>query len=199
VYRSEVDTTTRSGFAALVIAGHCALIYAVAVSLGVVPAPPMIKEAQLVYVDMPQAVEDTPPAVQHHKIEPDVDVPVPPVAAPSVETAPVVEPTELPQSAPTGIPALPIEAASLSVTKRVEPVYPPASRRAGEAGQVNLRVLVDESGRPREVKILQSSGFVRLDEAAVSAVMRWLFSPARDASGPVTAWTQVNVRFQLQG
>lgn len=84
------------------------------------------------------------------------------------------------------------------MTRRVDPVYPPASRRAGEAGQVLLRVLVDESGRPREVRILKSSGFERLDESAVAAIRRWHFSPARQGSGPVIAWTQVSVVFRLE-
>jgi len=90
-----------------------------------------------------------------------------------------------------------IEAKSLSVTRRVEPVYPPASRRLDEHGAVRLRVLVDERGRPREVQIAKSSGFERLDQAAVAAVRRWQFSPAMQESRAVTAWTQVNVVFQL--
>ena len=85
----------------------------------------------------------------------------------------------------------------MSVTRRVEPVYPPASRRLDEQGAVLLRVLVDERGRPREVQIAKSSGYDRLDQAAITAVRRWLFSPALQASGAVSAWTQVKVVLQL--
>ena len=36
-----------------------------------------------------------------------------------------------------------------------------------------------------------------LSQAAVAAVRRWQFSPAMQESRTVTAWTQVNVVFQL--
>jgi protein TonB len=198
VYSTQVDPATRSGFAALVVAAHLALIYSVAVSLGVVEVPPIIKDSELIYISMPKVVEESPPEVKPQQVKPEVVVPVQmPVEAPPTETSPLVEPLEEPQSEPLAIPALPIEAASLSVTKRIEPTYPSASRRAGETGRVQLRVLVDESGHPLEVKVVKSSGFERLDEAAVTAIKRWLFAPARQGSGPVAAWTQVNVTFQL--
>ena len=196
VYRSQVDTATRGGFAALVIAAHFVLIYAIAVSLSVVEAPPIIKDIALVYIAPPKSV-DQPPEVKPPKVKPEIKLP--PVEAPPIETAPLVEPVAESQSAPVANSVPPVESASLAVTKRVDPVYPPASRRAGEEGQVHLRVLVDESGRPREVTILKSSGFERLDEAAVAAIKRWHFSPARQGSGPVTAWTQVSVMFRLEG
>jgi protein TonB len=113
-----------------------------------------------------------------------------------METITVPPATEVPPRTDPSTPAV-IEAKSLSVTRRVEPVYPPASRRLDEHGAVRLRVLVDERGRPREVQIAKSSGFERLDQAAVAAVRRWQFSPAMQESRAVTAWTQVNVVFQL--
>ena len=91
----------------------------------------------------------------------------------------------------------PIEATSLAVTSRVEPIYPPASRRQDEEGTVRLRVLVDERGRPQDVRVLKSSGHSRLDEAAVSAVKRWQFKPATQDAHAVQAWTQVAVVFRL--
>ena len=119
-----------------------------------------------------------------------------PVEPTPVETITVPPVTDVPPSAePSTAPVM--EAKSLSVTRRVEPVYPPASRRLDEHGVVRLRILVDERGRPREVQIAKSSGFDRLDEAAVTAVRRWQFSPAMQESRAVSAWTQVNVLFQL--
>lgn len=196
VYGTQVNSATRGGLAALAIAAHLVLIYAIAVSLNVVEVPPIIKDIGLVYVAAPRPVEQ-PPEVKPPKFKPEIKLPVP-VAAPPIETAPLVEPVADSQTALVAIPAPPIESVSLAVTKRIDPVYPPASRRAGEAGRVQLRVLVDESGHPREVQILKSSGFERLDEAAAAAIKRWLFSPARQGSGPVTSWTQVNVLFRLE-
>ena len=56
----------------------------------------------------------------------------------------------------------------------VRPVaaYPPESRAAGEQGVVILRLTVDASGRPTAMSIAKSSGFPRLDRAAVEAGWR---------------------------
>ena len=52
-------------------------------------------------------------------------------------------------------------------------------------------------GRAQDVRVLKSSGHSRLDEAAVSAVKRWLFKPATQDAHAVQAWTQVAVVFRL--
>ena len=56
----------------------------------------------------------------------------------------------------------------------VRPVaaYPPESRAAGEQGVVMLRLVVDGSGRPTAVSVARSSGYPRLDRAAVEAGWR---------------------------
>ena len=200
MYTTRTNPGTRTSVAAVVIAGHAAVIYALAVTMGVVEAPPIVEPIKAVIIEAPPVEPEpyvppeTPPVAQ----QPVVEVPlpeIPPVTATPVETITVPPVTES-SAEPSTAPAI-MEAKSLSVTRRVEPVYPPASRRLDEHGTVRLRVLVDERGRPREVQIAKSSGFDRLDQAAVTAVRRWQFSPAMQASGAVTAWTQVNVVFQL--
>lgn len=200
MYTSKTNPGTRTSVAAVVIAGHAAVIYALAVTMGVVEAPPIVEPIKAVIIEAPPVEPEpyvppeTPPVAQ----QPVVEVPlpeIPPVTTP-VETITVPPVTEAPSAEPSTAPAI-MEAKSLSVTRRVEPVYPPASRRLDEEGVVRLRVLVDERGRPHEVQIAKSSGFDRLDQAAVTAVRRWQFSPAMQASGAVTAWTQVNVVFKL--
>ena len=88
-------------------------------------------------------------------------------------------------------------AQDLKTANRVDPTYPPASRRAGEQGTVRLKVLVDTNGRPSNVAVTQSSGFPRLDEAAVQAVRKWRFEAATDGSKKIQAYTQVAVTFKL--
>ena len=57
-------------------------------------------------------------------------------------------------------------------------MYPPVSRRLGETGTVVLEALVDPSGRATDVKVVQSSGFPRLDQAAVDGVKaNYRFAP----------------------
>jgi len=50
--------------------------------------------------------------------------------------------------------------------------YPSDSRKAGEQGSVMLRITVDSRGRPSDVSVLVSSGFPRLDRAAVEGGWR---------------------------
>ena len=78
-----------------------------------------------------------------------------------------------------------------------EPSYPLLSKRLGEEGRVLLRVFVNPEGQPEQVEIRQSSGFARLDQAALGTVRRWRFSPARRGSERLAAWVLIPLRFQL--
>ena len=77
------------------------------------------------------------------------------------------------------------------------PQYPPASRRKGEEGVVQLRVLVNEQGRAERVEVIQSSAFVLLDDAARAAVMRALFKPYLENGRAIAVYAIVPIRFQL--
>lgn len=79
-----------------------------------------------------------------------------------------------------------------------EPDYPPTSRRLGEEGSLVLLLLVKEDGKVAEVKVESSSGFERLDEAAVrEASRRWKFVPGTEDGKPKTMWHRVKVTFKL--
>lgn len=79
------------------------------------------------------------------------------------------------------------------------PAYPREARERRQEGTVRLRVLVDPKGRPIEVQIAASSGVASLDAAAVAAVRRWRFSPARQAGQASAAWVLIPARFKLTG
>jgi protein TonB len=49
-------------------------------------------------------------------------------------------------------------------------IYPLAARRRGLAGRVEVEVLLEPSGRVRDVTIVASSSHSLLDEAAIEAV-----------------------------
>ncbi len=78
------------------------------------------------------------------------------------------------------------------------PVYPPLSRREGEEGTVMLSVYVEASGQAGKVELARSSGFDRLDRAALAAVKRWRFVPARRGSEAVADWVRVPIVFSLK-
>ena len=78
-----------------------------------------------------------------------------------------------------------------------EPDYPALSRRLREEGRVVLRVLVTEEGAPQQVELRQTSGHPRLDQAALEAVRRWRFAPARRGADRLAAWVLVPLAFSL--
>jgi protein TonB len=81
----------------------------------------------------------------------------------------------------------------------VVPDYPEPALRRGDEGTVHLRVRVLATGQAGEVRVQRSSGVAELDRAAVSAVQRSGFDPARDAAGdPTETWVIVPFRFVLR-
>jgi protein TonB len=79
-----------------------------------------------------------------------------------------------------------------------KPVYPYSARRQGRQGRVVLRVEVRPDGAAGMVFVDQTSGDASLDEAALAAVRRWRFRPARRNGAPVAANVQVPIRFSLR-
>lgn len=78
-----------------------------------------------------------------------------------------------------------------------EPPYPEKARRLGQEGVVLLSVRVSERGEPESVEVKESSGHPLLDEAALKAVRRWVFSPATMGSVPISSQIEIPIRFDL--
>jgi periplasmic protein TonB len=79
-----------------------------------------------------------------------------------------------------------------------EPLYPASEIRAEHFGTVLLSVEVLENGRVGEVRLLQSSGFAKLDESAMREARKWRFVPGTRDGVPVVRWRQVPITFELQ-
>lgn len=77
------------------------------------------------------------------------------------------------------------------------PEYPIPSRRRREEGIVLLDVAVDADGKPSSISLNRSSGYPLLDRAALDAVRRWTFEPARAGGVPMFSRVVVPVRFSL--
>jgi protein TonB len=143
----------------------------------------------------PKAIERSPP----RQIVADA-----PVLAPTDYVAPPPPPT--PQATSTA-PPLPLPSGpvalsselSVACTERPAPAYPKQSRRLGEAGIVVLRVELDEHGHVAAAKVDTSSGYVRLDDAALGAVRAWRCKPATRNGQPVHAVALQPFNFILQG
>lgn len=134
------------------------------------PKPEPVREAT------PEPVEQTAPA------EPE---PTPPAPAPKAAPAP---------SAPTPVTPPRTDAAHLN---NPAPQYPALSRRLGEQGRVMLDVYILPDGSVGEIKLNKSSGFPRLDNAALQAVKTWKYVPAKRGDKPIPFWYVQPVSFVL--
>lgn len=85
------------------------------------------------------------------------------------------------------------------VVYSVQPKYPSAARSQGVEGVTAVKMLVNASGKVEEAFVVQSSGNAALDEAAVAAVYKWRFSPAKDEFGQkAPCYVTQGIRFDLR-
>jgi protein TonB len=85
-----------------------------------------------------------------------------------------------------------------SYLNNLQPAYPVVAQSMGWQGRVVLNVEVLADGACGAVSIQHGSGHGVLDNAALSAVKSWHFSPARRAGRNVTQWFLVPIVFSLE-
>ena len=137
----------------------------------------------------PKAISVDKPMVQE-KTEPVIETKTPIVLA--VNEMPVVAKSEI-SPEPEIIPPR-SDAAHLN---NPAPSYPSMSRRLGEQGRVVLEVYILANGTVGEAKIKESSGFFRLDNAALQAVKKWRYQPARRGQQAIDFWYVQPLSFSL--
>jgi protein TonB len=80
-----------------------------------------------------------------------------------------------------------------------QPAYPAQSRRLGEEGSVQLLVFVLPNGRVSEATVAVSSGYSRLDEAAVREALRsWRLLPNTVDGIATGSWNRIGITFRLK-
>ena len=140
-------------------------------------------------------------------IAPKAARPVPLAAprAPASPTAPSTASAPSAVSAPAAAPAHPVADAAPTAPRfdadylhNPAPAYPAMARRNGEEGRVQLSVRVSAQGRAEQVEVRHSSGYARLDEAALATVRQWRFVPARRGEEAVAASVLVPIVFRLE-
>jgi protein TonB len=83
-----------------------------------------------------------------------------------------------------------------SVLSKVEPEYSEEARKAKWQGTVILALVVDDQGRPQNLKVLRSLG-LGLDQKAIEAVEKWRFKPGMKDGKPVPVQATIEVNFRL--
>jgi protein TonB len=163
--------------------------------------PPRVVERPLQAPEAPRVAPREPPRRPVPDAAPMMEIaeaPLPPdVDADAVEPPPLALPKPT-GPAPVG-PEVGLNAQMLTALylRNPKPGYPAASRRLGEQGTVLLRVFVTVAGEAKRVELKTTSGYPRLDRAALGSVQNWKFVPARREDKPVDAWVLVPIKFSL--
>ena len=139
------------------------------------PPPPPQPKAKAPPPPRPQAIREPKPT-------PAPQAPVgttepPPPATPPAPPAPPTPPA--PPPAPPAPPAVQMPSSNADYLQNPKATYPAMSKRLGEQGKVIVRVLVGVDGLPKSAEVKKSSGFDRLDEAAVEYIMKCRFVPGK--------------------
>ena len=144
----------------------------------------------------PPKIETPPPFVPPPEVS--IELPAEQTSSTAITQTTTTRPVAQPPPAPVAA-AVPRTAPKSDPRRPLtQPEYPPSSRRAGEAGTVILEVYVLENGRVGDARVKQSSGFPRLDEAAVREVKRsWKLVPGTENGKPAPMWGQFAVTFKL--
>jgi periplasmic protein TonB len=80
---------------------------------------------------------------------------------------------------------------------KVQDRYPPASIAYRESGRSVVKVCISEQGTVTNVELVQSSGFHRLDEAAVDLGWDYVFAPAMRESKAVAVCLPYGITFRI--
>lgn len=161
------------------------------------PVPPAEATPRPAAAPAPVPVRDLPPSER---------APVLPPQPPAPATASATAAEAPPAPAAPALPASTDSSASAAVTpprsdaahlNNPKPVYPAVSRRLKEEGTVVLEVFIQSDGTVGDLRVKRSSGFSRLDEAALAAVRRWKYLPARRGSEALALWHSQSLVFSL--
>jgi periplasmic protein TonB len=151
------------------------------------PPPPLFTPPPAAFVPPPEIhVELPPPPPKSTAITVVAPVrPVPTPAPPAPAPAPLAEPVRVMPKIDPG--------------HSRDPEYPPTSRRLGEEGSLILQVLVEADGRVTDSKLVQTSGFDRLDQAALAGVKgNYRFVPGTVDGKPAPMWFTFRFTWKLR-
>jgi len=122
----------------------------------------------------------------------------PPIPSAVGPHAPAASPADELSGAGGGpLPSLPAGATAPVLVRREDPVYPPMAKKLRLSGDVTLRLVVEADGSTSRIEVV-SGGKTGFGEAAVEAVRKWVYRPARIDGHAVAVWKIVRVRFSME-
>ena len=164
------------------------------------PPPPVAKPVPPRAEATPEKPPQAPARPQAAPQPQAVAEPAPPSPAPNAPTALPTPPQPTPVAAAPAAPAQPaiqLPSSDADYLQNPEPKYPENSQRLNEQGTSTIRVLIGADGMPQRAEIGKSSGFDRLDRAALATVMRWRYVPGKRNGVPEAMWFSVPIVWKL--
>ena len=159
------------------------------------PAPTPARAPVPAPAPMPVATPSPAPAPQAPVGVSEPQPPAPPITAPMTAAPPAPAPVPAPPPPPPPVVQLP--STNADYLQNPPPDYPPLSRRLREEGKVLLHVQISADGAALDAQVKRSSGYDRLDRAALEAVRKWRYVPGKRGGVPETMWFDVPVDFVL--
>ena len=195
----------RSAIMLLVIALHVVVLYVfiTATGLVVIPASLKVMQVKFVHVDPPKQMGPPPPATTTI-LEPPVIQIIPPEVriqtaatpdpAPKLEQRAADPEQQIVADQPGGLIVPPVRISRPHKSEK----YPGKSVKNRESGRTELRICVSASGTVDTADVTRSSGYPRLDEAAVEMAMDTQFKPASLLGKAVPYCMVTGIRFSLR-
>jgi protein TonB len=192
----------------MVAALHVGLFAAISSGLNIHAIRQIVDEIHLVDVPPDIKAPDKPldvpiksdAQVSNDKVTLDVYLPDPPPLKTEIQsTLPDIGAAEFDTGAGTTVVNTPLVGSFVDPHHPLtEPEYPSRSRLLNEQGKVRLKIHVMANGRIDSVIVVNSSGYPRLDDAAIQhALKHWSMVPASKGGNAVESWVEIPVVFRL--
>jgi protein TonB len=151
------------------------------------PTTPVRQEPVRAAAPVPLAIADATPAPQAPVGVVAAQAVLPPLAAPVAATA---------VTAPA--PKVELPSSDAEYLHNPKPEYPRLSKQRGEQGKVVVNVFIGADGSAQKAEIKSSSGFERLDQAALATVKAWRYAPGKRGGVAEAMWFAVPLNFVLE-
>lgn len=195
-FQASIASPRRFISIGLVAALHVVIIYALASGLAarMVNKLPDELKAEVVQQKPPEEEKTPPPP------PPDLAKPPPPFVPPPDFT---IQADTGPSSAISNVQSRQPAVQMTRPTTRgrrheCQSGYPPISRRLGEQGTAVVKFTIGADGAVSNVSLSKSSGYSRLDEAAVRCVSDWGYNPGTAGGKPVAMTQEASVVYRMQ-
>jgi periplasmic protein TonB len=103
-----------------------------------------------------------------------------------------------PAPAPAAPARLELPSSDADYLHNPKPAYPRQSMQRAEQGRVVVGVYIAVDGTAQKVELKSSSGFERLDQAALATARAWRYVPGKRGGVPEAMWFSVPINFVLE-